>query len=370
MGHGRPRHVGEPGGRGQFKQSGLYSSDQINRAQQQDLQTVTQSPAAADELVEKARAQIMTAPGLTTEQKQNAIADYQRQLYGTQLSTQYATDPDGMREALHMAAPGTPGATFSRMVGAESGGDPNAVSAKGALGLAQVMPDTAREVASGMGRPDIAAMSDDQLKGYFVEHPDLNRQIGRTYFGQLLGQFKGDQEAAVIAYNAGPQRAAAWLARGKDDAVLPPETLAYRNKVLGADYSLTHTVTTRSDHLGAVGFDGTAAVVNGKSFDAPASPVDIARRFEGMGEKTNRDTLSAFIAKACGQKVDPSQMPWCASFADAVLGASGKQTLGSARAADFLNYGTATTAPAQGDVGGVQASGERGVRSRRLRHVC
>lgn len=239
---------------------------------------------------------------------------------------------------------------FIRMLNRENAaGDPAAVSPKGAMGLAQVMPDTAREVAASMGRKDVAAMSDDDLRAAFTKDPDLNLRIGRRYFDSMVDRYHGDREAAVIAYNAGPSRADSWLKRGRDDAVLPDETRAYRDATVGGTGEVTPVVRQNSP-IGSVGFDGSRATVNGKSFTDATSPEAVARQFEGVGEKTHRDVLAAFMSKACGRSVDPANIPWCAGFADAVLAASGRATRGSLRAADFLSYGTATDSPSKGDV--------------------
>jgi soluble lytic murein transglycosylase-like protein len=69
----------------------------------------------------------------------------------------------------------------------ESGGDPAARSAKGARGLMQLMPATAREL--GVGNP---------------EHPAQNLHGGARYLAAMLEKFSGDLEVALAAYNAGP----------------------------------------------------------------------------------------------------------------------------------------------------------------------
>jgi hypothetical protein len=74
-----------------------------------------------------------------------------------------------------------------RVVRAESGGNTRAVSPKGARGLMQLMPDTAR----GLG----------------VKNPDDPRENifgGVKYLRQQLDAFGGDEEKALAAYNAGP----------------------------------------------------------------------------------------------------------------------------------------------------------------------
>jgi hypothetical protein len=92
----------------------------------------------------------------------------------------------------------------------ESEGDPTAVSNKGALGIAQVMPNTAREVLRGLGRAELANLDDAALKKKLLEDPGLNRQIGLTYFQQQVATFNGSIPAALAAYNAGPRKAAEW----------------------------------------------------------------------------------------------------------------------------------------------------------------
>lgn len=73
------------------------------------------------------------------------------------------------------------------VVQAESGFDEKAVSPKGAVGLMQVMPKTARQ----FGVED-------------VHDPDGNLEAGACYLSHLLNRFDGDLALALAAYNAGP----------------------------------------------------------------------------------------------------------------------------------------------------------------------
>jgi hypothetical protein len=68
-------------------------------------------------------------------------------------------------------------------------------SPSGALGIAQLMPDTAKRVAQEMGIPfDPVRLQTD---------PAYNAAIGQFYFKQLYKEFGGDMLKAAAAYNAG-----------------------------------------------------------------------------------------------------------------------------------------------------------------------
>lgn len=108
----------------------------------------------------------------------------------------------------------------------ESGGRPEVVSPKGATGLMQIMPETAAEVARGIG-----------LENYDLKNPEHSRLLGSVYLKQQLDKY-GDKELAAAAYNAGPGRVDQALAQtgGKSFSdivsILPSETRNYVPKVL------------------------------------------------------------------------------------------------------------------------------------------
>jgi soluble lytic murein transglycosylase-like protein len=81
----------------------------------------------------------------------------------------------------------------------ESRFDPGAVSSKGAMGLMQIRPTTAREVAGSLG---IELSADEQLFD-----PELNILLGSCYLRYLVDRFD-DHDIALSAYNAGPTRVA------------------------------------------------------------------------------------------------------------------------------------------------------------------
>lgn len=74
------------------------------------------------------------------------------------------------------------------MIHAESGFNPRARSQKGAMGLMQLMPATARI----LGVTD-ASLPSDNIRG------------GAQYLAGLLVRFKNDVSLACAGYNAGPE---------------------------------------------------------------------------------------------------------------------------------------------------------------------
>jgi len=85
----------------------------------------------------------------------------------------------------------------------ESSFNAAAISSSGALGLMQLLPGTARDVAGRLGVPFIQ----DKL----TRDPAYNVQLGSQYLTEMLGRFGGSYELALAAYNAGPNRVARWL---------------------------------------------------------------------------------------------------------------------------------------------------------------
>ncbi len=103
-------------------------------------------------------------------------------------------------------------ALIKAIIEVESGGRPNARSPKGAVGLMQLMPQTATE----MGVRD-RSDSRENIRG------------GTGYFKSLLKKFNGDIVLALAAYNAGPASVEKYNG-------IPPylETVRYVRKVLEA----------------------------------------------------------------------------------------------------------------------------------------
>jgi soluble lytic murein transglycosylase len=112
----------------------------------------------------------------------------------------------------------------------ESAFDPDAVSGARAVGLLQLMPETARRLAGEIGMP----FDERQLR-----MPPVNLELGGRYLSKMLRSFNGSAPAAAAAYNAGPRAVRRWLERMKGldldlwVAMIPfEETRTYVSKVM------------------------------------------------------------------------------------------------------------------------------------------
>ncbi|MCP1728309.1 soluble lytic murein transglycosylase [Natronospira proteinivora] len=139
----------------------------------------------------------------------------------------------------------------------------------GALGLMQLMPGTAREVARDL---------ELELNGSRdIIDPAHNIQLGTGYLRQMLDRFDGHPLVATAAYNAGPHRAQAWLPEeGTLDGDVWAEIVPFRETRRYIRRVMTHSL----------GFD--------RQLDAVAGNGDrLAMRMAPVGETDPESCLLA-----------------------------------------------------------------------------
>ncbi len=112
----------------------------------------------------------------------------------------------------------------------ESKFSPDAESDGGAVGLMQLMPQTAAWIAGRLGEPF--------TKDYLYD-PALNIRYGVWYLAELEQEFRGNDILALAAYNAGRGNVRDWMERyrwtgafDEIDAIPYPETRLYVRRVL------------------------------------------------------------------------------------------------------------------------------------------
>lgn len=158
-------------------------------------------PGHSPELLDMASANAAALPehGLTgvevqRELERSLIRDLMR-------AHRRGADPrwlDQIATAIHEEASGAgiDPLLVASIVANESSFRPRAVSHMGAVGLMQLRPFVARDVA------DRSAIEWRGLETLY--EPQLNVRLGARYFGELVERFDGDPHLALTAYNYGP----------------------------------------------------------------------------------------------------------------------------------------------------------------------
>lgn len=138
---------------------------------------------------------------------------HKRQLYA--LAGEYKVDP----------------LLLASIVKTESGFNPYADSKQGAMGLMQLLPDTAAQLA--------VELQIDYQEPEDLYRDDINLRLGAYYFSKLLKQNDGNIVMALAAYNAGPAKLKSWNLNpyGREqseliDMIPVPETQLYVRRVI------------------------------------------------------------------------------------------------------------------------------------------
>ncbi len=77
-----------------------------------------------------------------------------------------------------------------------------AQSARGAIGLMQLLPSTAQDIGPEIGLNDVSVET--------LQQPDINLHLGCHYLAKLRRIFPDDDVAILAAYNAGPGITQQW----------------------------------------------------------------------------------------------------------------------------------------------------------------
>ena len=150
---------------------------------------------------------------------------------------------------------------LSSIINVESSGNTDAISKKGAVGLMQIMPETAKkpglgvlnvfEVAKALGVP--VEKNDDATVRNLLRNPEVNRVLGANYLAALINRYDGNLEKIFIAYNAGMKVADNWKGNPGN---LPEETQKYLAKLMpeftGNSPDATTQLSIAQDHLDRV----------------------------------------------------------------------------------------------------------------------
>jgi soluble lytic murein transglycosylase len=113
-------------------------------------------------------------------------------------------------------------ALLAAVIYRESKFDSDARSSSGAVGLMQLLPETAKGIAQLTGG--------NRFKVDDLFDPEINVRYGSFYLRRLLRKYE-DERLALAAYNAGQANVDEWLAEGRREIPFP-ETREFVENVL------------------------------------------------------------------------------------------------------------------------------------------
>lgn len=179
------------------------------------------------------------------------------------------------------------------MIHTESRGDPNAVSPKGARGVIQIMPATAKNPGYGMSPINLNSASPEQQIAWGMEY---KKRIQQAH------GFTSDQ--ATAAFNAGAGKVQQAIRKGGNDWLshLPKETRDYVPRVNAATQRFASGGGSNTGGGGAVGISQTELLKVKDSYDtakvqwnmkkAGGDPVLDPTRFDELKVKGGRNTFT------------------------------------------------------------------------------
>ncbi len=122
-------------------------------------------------------------------------------------------------------------ALVAAVIRVESGYQPDVVSDRGARGLMQIMPETARWIRQHGGGQPAAHIN--------LSNPGQNIALGSWFLAYLLGRYAHNTVLALAAYNSGPAVTDGWIRRRiltfhsrNGNAIPYPETRYFVARVL------------------------------------------------------------------------------------------------------------------------------------------
>lgn len=223
-------------------QGTTWAQKLIGEGQSELANAISMEPDNYDKLLQQGFEEIDRAPYLTTAKRMEQRSAWERMAQIAHVNRLLEIDPEGVLKNLgadpRKLSPTTQYDMLERaLIGQETGGeaDPNrAVSPKGALGLMQIMPGTARDIAKELGDKNFNPNWDPEEVGRYLSNETVNRRYGGYYLKKQIREFgqTGGLEAALIAYNGGPERAKAWIKSGFDDSVIPKESANYYKAIM------------------------------------------------------------------------------------------------------------------------------------------
>ena len=146
-----------------------------------------------------------------------AFASIKKTEYDTALAYQFPMPHQQYIKQLVAGYPVTEALVYG-VIRQESGYIADVRSPAGAVGLMQLMPATAREVAKKIGI---------NVPRWRLIDGEINIRLGTSYLATVLKRFDGNVVLAAAAYNAGPSRVSRWVSDASLAADVWVETIPF-----------------------------------------------------------------------------------------------------------------------------------------------
>lgn len=174
-------------------------------------------------------------------------------------------------------------------------------SNRGAGGVSQLMPATAREMERKLGME----------VGETDRDPAANRRAGQAYFKQMLDKYDGDVDYALAAYNAGPGTVDRWRREGIGQGD-PSSAIVEAAKTSAAlDARTANNQTLLNQSLSRIRSGNISGNLDRLASDTDSTPLDVAQRLiqsKAIGEEDAGQVMSAinYLMRESGGRISPA----------------------------------------------------------------
>lgn len=228
-------------------------------------------------------------------QQQFGLEQQRMAMQQAQYDRQYSLDY--MRQMPSPDGPINMDLAFDALVGMESGGNPNAVSPKGASGVGQIMPANIVPWAHEM---DMAGnMSDAEIRQRYASDPAFQTELAKRKFGQYVQNY--GLADAYSMWHSGRPLAEAVRAGAHDGNMSTPEYVARNMNRYSATNQRWMAQNQAEQDANMVATYGTAE--QQAAYNNPALPADVRTGIAGEVKK------GVVAAQTTAPAYDPMQDP-------------------------------------------------------------
>lgn len=206
----------------EYDKGNSYSIGRLGDLRDEKAVGIATDPAKFENWVTDYEQEIDRAPNITPTQREELKRKWRQAAPSLLAETLQANDPETLYFATgHGTSAERRSYVVKSIIGAvaqqESSGNPNTPrSSRGATGIMQVMPETGTEIAKELHDANFPVNGTEQEKADYLQIESVSYRYGAHYLEKMLKQNHDNLTLALIAYNAGQQRADEFVEKGGD----------------------------------------------------------------------------------------------------------------------------------------------------------